>query len=158
MTERRKEDRRELAAMIIGILLVLGSVLYVHTLQARVDRETRIQGDQHTQLVEACRRLQIVRVEDNVSHYADYRVFRVVLQEQLAALKQGKVPQSQLANAQRFIAPLAMAVNEKTWVPVTDCARAVNEHGLAYPARRPVPFVKRLPSKADLTLPAADFR
>lgn len=117
-------------------------------------------GSEYTAQVESCRRLNILRVEDNVSHGADYDVDRFVLVAQQAALRAGipnATPQ-QIEFERHFTAPLTHAVKSKTWTPRTECAKAVNRHGSRFRAPRPVPFSRRPPPYSAMHLLPVDFQ
>lgn len=114
-------------------------------------------GSQYLFLIESCARLNIVRAEDNASHYADYEIDSVVYKLTKARVPQ-QTPEQRRATAQ-FLAPLVRALKIKTWTPLTDCRRAVNRNGARYRPPAPVPFIDKrnhvhLPPQSAMMPPA----
>lgn len=106
---------------------------------------------------ESCARLNIVRVEANISQFADYRVFKIVLDESLRTPEPPNQTRQQRILRAEFLNQLNQAIHDKTWVPRTDCKKAVAEHGPAFRAPAPLPFTRALPPAPALTLYSSDF-
>lgn len=110
-------------------------------------------GDEHTQLIEGCNRLQIQRVDENISHFSDFNVYRSVLVESIASEKRMHLTAEQIRDSDVLLDPIRAAIAAKTWVPVTNCTQAVNAGGVHYAIPLPIKFTSRLPRCVDLTLP-----
>lgn len=165
MTARntRSHDRRILIVQVITILLMGAMTWWVHSQQDALNAQRSQLGDQREAIVEACNRLQILRVQDNVSHFADYKVFRVVYVESRAQERSLGLsgPRRKLEDA--FLAQLDEAIHAKQWVPLTDCNRAVALHGAKYRPPAPVAFIDRrgrehLPPADQLVVPEDAYR
>ena len=137
---------------VILVLTGLAIVLFARGLTDQQNRIERIVATEHLQIVEGCQRLNILRAEDNRSHYADYRVFSLVYRETLVARSLYRTPQEK-AYFLAFTREMRGAIADKTWTPLTDCTQAVNAHGAAYPPPNPIPFNTRLPSADALGQP-----
>lgn len=125
--------------------------------QAVEDAQTR-------QLLNGCRRLNILIRQDNSSNYADYRFITQQikftsrsLRSNYLALKHLGLPRRVLRRALRqSIAGLRSQraqARAKKWTPPTDCQAAVNARGSAYRVTSPVSFAKRLPPRSALLSP-----
>lgn len=163
--QHRWQDSAEFFAICLAI--VLWAVMVVLVLNAQdelgnhqkqLDREAQQIGAQRTSLIESCNRLQIQRIEDNINHYADYRVFKVVYIAFAGASQlQGGTAQEQQFN-KTFVPELAKSIAAKTWVPRTDCTKVVNTQGIHYRAPGPIPFVKQLPPADALQILPMDLQ
>lgn len=148
--EERKLDRQYLVGVGLAVLLMGAMFFGVWSLERSLHRQqkalTRLGHNGAASfefLHESCVRLQIVRIEDNASHYADWRVFRGVL----------KLPLNPVLAAQ-----INKAASTKTWVPPTDCLAAINRFGIRYRAPLPVRFDIRLPPYDAVHLTARNIR
>lgn len=128
------------AVLILTIGFAWGFVKLTHTAAS----ETQLDHS----LIEACQRGNILRIQNNVSYYADFVVFSFVNKRFLIPTKTETPAQKAITN--EFAAKLRDAVRKETWTAPTDCTKAINEKGVAYRAPRPVPFYKRLPPKSAL--------
>lgn len=115
-------------------------------------------GSEYVAQVESCKRLNILRVEDNISHLADFTVFTVVLDSSKRIKPPPGTPPEQLKFQAVFLDQLATAVREKSWIPRTDCAKAVNQRGARFRAPKPVEFVHQLPPYSALHFEPGDFQ
>jgi hypothetical protein len=144
--------------LVIGCILLMTLFIY-NTEQRLAGNAKELRGDakqlgsQHVLLVESCVRLNILRAEDNVSHYADYKLFRIVQSETEAPPSRPLTSQEQ-KNRVEFLAQLDSAVKAKAWTPLTDCKRAVDASGVRYRPPQPIAFYKHLPPRRDLYPPA----
>ena len=139
----------------LSVILVLAGVaifLFSWGLSKQQSHVAQIVAAQHTQIVEGCQRLNILRAEDNRSHFADYRVFSLVYRETLVARALYRTPQEK-AYFVAFTREMRGAIADKTWTPLTDCTQAVNAHGGAYKPPNPIPFEVRMPPASALGNP-----
>lgn len=124
-----------------------GKIAYVQ------HQELYVQRQEFDAIAGACRRLNIVRVNDNISHQADYQFFALtikLLQASQAHHQPGQAsPTKQQARTTRqFIGQLRRSANAKTWIPLTNCKIAVN-HPLTFKIPQAVPFhVHKAPESA----------
>lgn len=146
----RASDRRELVIAFITFVLILAMSLWVHTQGAALQREQRqllsqkrAVGNEFEFLTESCKRLDILRASDNLSHAADFRVFTAVLDGYKHSTSRSTVQRA-------FVSQLRTAIADKTWTPLTDCSKAVNLQGVAYRAHHSVRFIDRFPPESDL--------
>lgn len=129
------------AVVVLGVAILVLIVLMVVGYGKLVD-ESASQSAQELSLLEGCQRLNILRAEDNRSHYADFIVDSFVAARFLKPTKTETAGQKKITA--EFAAKLTQAVQDKTWTPITNCAQAVNEHGAKYQAPNPIPFMTRL--------------
>lgn len=115
-------------------------------------------GTDHTQLLAGCARLNIRQAEDNKSHLADYRVFRVVYTESVAAEGTRRLTKAEKAQEHAFLVELNSSVLAKSWTPLTDCRRAISTQGAKYITPVAIHFLdarghQHLPPAYDLNPP-----
>lgn len=172
--QRRRGDTAILVALVVGLALILfadvkiwlqGDTLSrqereIARQERRLERDQTEFGTQRQQTLEGCERLQILRVNDNRSHQADYHVFRFNYEQSVALIKAHPelVPQAFRKFYAQQLAELRAAYRAKTWVPLTDCRQAVNRHGVHYRSPAPVPFYVRPPPQSALVVPRAALR
>lgn len=138
-----------LAAAIV-ILTGLTTVTIVRLVDQSASQASlgKVEAAQERSLVEGCQRLNVLRVSDNQAHYNDFVVFSFVEERFTVPTKTETPAQKKITS--EFTAKLKESVTSSTWTPVTDCTQAVNEHGAAYLAPKPVAFSKRLPPPSAL--------
>lgn len=128
---------------------------------ARADRNT---ATIENNILHSCVRLNIVRAEDNKSHYGDYLVISQQLKFQssslksnYAALKHIGVPIAVLNRAlKQQLASLQTAriqADSKSWVPLTNCTAVALSSGGTYKPPQPIPFSQGKPPASSM-----DFR
>jgi len=141
-----------LAASIL-VLTALTTVTIVRLVdqaasQSQIEHVERLQAQQ---ILESCHRENVLRQEDNASHYADFVV------DSFVEKRFSKPTPTETAAQRRVTAEFAdrlnRAIAEKSWTPVTNCARAVNTRGVAYRAPAPIPFQRQLPPPSALLTP-----
>lgn len=153
---RRKSDRLLhgwASRIVIGyVILMTVAIVGIYRLQTNAtdasNRADRTATALKASTIAGCERLNVLQVKDNVSHYADWKVFTVVLSETLAA-----PPPMTAADREGlalFVAPLRQAVRAKTWTPTLDCTRQVRRHGTHYLLPTPIPFDQELPPRSAL--------
>lgn len=171
---RRASDTvRSIAArsVVKGIILFMGLTIIVSAvLQYRNTQNTKrtlrnqtailigaaktrkIQENQHITQLAGCHRGNIKQIALNRSAQADYLVSKVTLTLLQVSIKRHP-HQVGARQFDSYIPLLTNAVNYKDWVPLTNCVKAINEHGASYPIPEPVAFSKELPPPAAIGLP-----
>jgi hypothetical protein len=150
-----------LIACVIAVIVTTFNAVQVQRVEAHQKQQQANLGRQFQQLVQACVRLNILRAEDNVSHFADYKVFKAVYTESRLAQKISyatavRIEGAKLANRERslnqsILTPIKSAVDLKAWTPLTNCAKAVSQDGPFYRPPKSILFITRLPPRADLS-------
>ena len=177
MTEtphRRRSDSllvryREWWLLVITLIVFAALGLYQHHLSDVQDRQAvqqaqivanqthvaAVQVQQRQQLVTqrkalvaACVRGNRKQAETNRSALADYTFFNAVLQR--ARISQQAQPPAIREAGAKYLALFVASVDEKAWVPLTDCLAAVAQSGAGYVPPAPVLFITRLPPAAAL--------
>lgn len=147
----RRSDRAVLIACVIAIIVTTYNAVQVQRVEMKVSGQQAHIGRQFQQLIQACVRLNILRAEDNVSHFVDYRVYRIVYLESLANLKKlQRIPPREATAEHKFLVQLKLGVRQKSWTPLTNCRQAVSESGAFYRSPQPILFIHRLPPREDL--------
>lgn len=147
MTERRQTPRRQSDRILHGwarrivaafLLLLAAAIIAVGKLQLDTQHT---ENQQQNALVAGCDRLNTLQIKENVSHLADWRVFRAV-----ATLR---------VLDQDFTLELSLqeAISAKTWTPPLDCSATVRKHGSGYVLPEPIPFDVRIPPRSALVVP-----
>lgn len=159
--------------IFVAFLVVIAAALYA--LNHQVNRVENLQGklnhqvtkiatlqhkQDHTQHIlresefAACHRLNILRVTDNNSHWADYKYFTLTTRLIKQSLKHPTQPetQQQKVAVQKYLKQLESSAKEKTWIPITKCNPATDDP-LTYKVPKAIPFYKHLPPKSALTVP-----
>lgn len=99
------------------------------------------------QQVQGCVRENVLRVNDNISHQADYAVDLFINDRFLVPTKTETVRQKQITA--QFEVPLRHSVKVKQWTPLTNCAASASKAGSKYRAPQPIPFrIKEPPASA----------
>lgn len=111
------------------------------------------QRRQHEQLIQNCIRGNITRVNDNVSHRADYVYDFFVVSRFLTPTKTETARQKRITN--QFAGQLKKQLHAKQWTPLTDCQGSVAREGSTYRIASPVAFSKRFPPSSALSIPNA---
>lgn len=123
-------------ALVVGF--VLGGILGHRAVGAlRTQQRSNLSALRAEQL-HSCERDNVQRAQDNDSHLQDYNVFSFVVDRFSAPTKTETAAQKKITA--QFAGTLHMAVAEKSWVPLTDCAVAVTAEGSSYAPPQPVPF------------------
>lgn len=142
MAHQRAHALLHLLAPYLAIMLNVAMIaLVLHVESEQRSQSARLRLDRAF-IYQSCVRLNILRAEDNTSHLADYLVFKAVYESLRAQRRTGPVP-----------AAILTGLQDKTWVPLTNCQHAVNTQGVRYRAPEPVFFTQRLPSPRDLKPP-----
>lgn len=106
----------------------------------------------------ACHRLNVVRVQDNQSHYDDYKFDTSLAVLLRVALAQPQTPNPALTRGEQtenlervdsFVEGLERYAKDKEWTPLTKCYPATYRP-LTYVAPSPVSFGKGLPQRSAL--------
>jgi hypothetical protein len=106
----------------------------------------------------ACHRLNVVRAQDNQSHYDDFKFDTSLALLLRVALAQPQTPNPALSRVEQeenlrrvdsFVGGLGRYAKDKQWTPLTRCYPATY-HPLRYVAPTPVPFAKRPPPHSAL--------
>lgn len=142
MSPDLKPDRTVPRAIIALTVATLVTAALLAVAIAKLYDQSATQSAQELSLLEGCQRLNILRAEDNRSHYADFIVDSFVAARFLKPTKTETAAQKKITAT--FSGKLKTAVQDKTWTPITNCAQAVNEHGAKYQAPEPIPFAIRL--------------
>ena len=129
-----------IVALTMAVVALTALVTYGYT---QLANQGVTQAAQEQALIESCQRLNVLRVEDNRSHYADYQVFSFVADRSAASTKAETVAQAKATD--ELASVLRRAVREKGWTPATDCRALIDSHGGAYKSPAPIPFYKQLP-------------
>lgn len=154
--EQRRRPRNwrewlELGAMIVAVLLMAWGVYLLKQTESQL-------GDDYVFIVESCVRLNIARAEDNISHYADYKIDKIFYTLTLRQEARIHPTGAQKQAYDQFLVPITEAIHAKSWTPLTDCTKAVNKNGARYKPPQPVHFLsktgkERLPPAYDLHPP-----
>ena len=125
-------------------VIVIRNHQAVHTFQAFNERQLHSEALIQTA---TCVRLNVIRANDNVSHYVDWTVDRRFLQFVIDSASEQRQAKARILTQDHLIAVLKAAIAKKSWIPVSDCSA----HSLTeLIAPQAVAFNVRLPSAADL--------
>lgn len=96
-----------------------------------------------------CHRLNIVRASQNRNQLAAWRFDTLFVSLMKATVSSPRLSPAQRRATRTFVRALREEANARSWVPLTDCPKAVYT---STPAARPIPFSKMLPPHGALFL------
>jgi hypothetical protein len=112
-------------------------------------------------ILHACIRLNIVRAEDNTSHYGDYLVTTQQIKFQSASLRSNyialqrigipkKILDRALAQSEASLKTERIQAESKSWVPLTNCTAVALSTGGTYKPPAPISFTRGKPPTTAL--------
>jgi hypothetical protein len=113
-----------------------------------------------TAQLRSCHRLNVIRAEDNRSHFDDYRFDSTLAALLRISLAQPQEPDRRLSPSQQagdrhlvdeFTSGLEADAKDKQWTELAKCVPATDDP-LTYVPPSPIPFSKQLPPPSTLTV------